>query len=147
MRISGRLRAAPAALVWATRAGATVLHARRALRGGATTDDLLRRVSARPPRTCPPPASAAAAVRRAGRLLPGTTCVPKAIAMAGLLGSAGRDVVVVLGTRREASGSWAAHAWVEVDGEPWLAGAVPYQRLAAYEAHGDWALVPDRGPA
>lgn len=69
-----------------------------------------------------------------------------AIAMADLLTPSRTDVVVVLGTRREGSGDWVAHAWVEVDGATWLAGAAPFARLASYDARHDWALAPD-GPA
>jgi hypothetical protein len=123
-----------------------LVAARRALRAGAATDDVLRRLASSPQVTAPKaatPEAAAAAVRRASRLVPGATCVPQAIAMASLLSPSSRELAVVLGARRDATGRWIAHAWVEVDQVPWPAtGADAFQRLAAYHRSAHWALVP-----
>jgi hypothetical protein len=61
-------------------------------------------------------------IERAAKLIPGTTCLPKALAVAGMLRSRGYDCELRLGLKKEA-GRVAAHAWVEVDGEVILGGS------------------------
>lgn len=55
-------------------------------------------------------------VERAAKLVPGTTCLPKALVVAGMLRSRGYDCELHLGVREEAA-RVAAHAWVEVGRE------------------------------
>jgi len=55
-----------------------------------------------------------AAMDRAGRYVPGATCLAKSVALAWLLRRRGVDVVVRIGARMDPGLS--AHAWVELDG-------------------------------
>lgn len=55
-------------------------------------------------------------VERAAKLIPGTTCLPKALAVAAMLRSHGYESHLRLGLKEQA-GRVAAHAWVEVGGE------------------------------
>jgi hypothetical protein len=67
--------------------------------------------------------------------------------MAALLSPSRTDLAVVLGAKRDATARWVAHAWVEVDGAPWLDdGAATFQRLASYDARGGWSLAPPASP-
>jgi hypothetical protein len=54
-------------------------------------------------------------VRTAARRIPGTTCLPSALALQRLLSSAGHPSQVYIGVAREASG-FMAHAWLVHDG-------------------------------
>ncbi len=56
------------------------------------------------------PGSADRAVRSAARVVPGATCLVRALAALALLGPEAR---LVLGVGRDASGEFTAHAWVE----------------------------------
>jgi hypothetical protein len=146
VRFWGRVGAGPAAATRLARALRLLVGARRALRAGAATDDVLRALtSTASGRPCAPDV-AAAAVRRAARLLPATTCLPRAVALAALITPRDDEVVVVLGAKRDAAAQWVAHAWVEVDRRPWLDdGAATFQRLAAYAARADWSLAREAG--
>jgi len=55
------------------------------------------------------------AVDRAGRYVPGGTCLPQSVALAWLLRRRGVDASVCIGTRKD-YGRFEAHAWVEVAG-------------------------------
>jgi hypothetical protein len=57
-----------------------------------------------------------AAMDRAGRYVPGATCLTKSVTLCWLLRRRGFDVVVRIGARREAD--FSAHAWIERDGQP-----------------------------
>jgi hypothetical protein len=57
----------------------------------------------------------ARAIARAARLLPGTHCLPRALALAGWLRALGAPARLRIGVRRQDSGP-RAHAWVELDG-------------------------------
>jgi hypothetical protein len=56
------------------------------------------------------------AVDRAGRYVPGGTCLAKSLALAWMLGRRGVAATVRVGVRTD--GGFAAHAWVECDGVP-----------------------------
>jgi hypothetical protein len=57
-----------------------------------------------------------ASVERAGRVLPGSTCLTKSLALARLLRKKGAAANVRIGVKTDPS--FAAHAWVECDGKP-----------------------------
>jgi hypothetical protein len=59
---------------------------------------------------------AAAAIDRAGRYVPGGTCLSNAIALTWMLRRRGVDAAVRIGVKR--AGGFEAHAWVECDGLP-----------------------------
>ncbi len=67
------------------------------------------------------PRQLATAVERASRLLPGSTCLPKAMALAAMLRADHHDCALRLGVKQEQA-TLAAHAWVEINGEPVTAG-------------------------
>lgn len=54
------------------------------------------------------------AVDRAGRYVPGGTCLPKALALAWMLRGHGVAAAVSIGVKT--AGQFEAHAWVECDG-------------------------------
>jgi hypothetical protein len=56
------------------------------------------------------------AVDRAGRYVPGATCLTKSLALARMLRKNGVAANVRIGVK--AAGAFEAHAWVEVDGAP-----------------------------
>lgn len=56
------------------------------------------------------------AVRSAARLVPRATCLTQAIALQYLLARSGRAGEIHIGVRRDTSGKFIAHAWVELDG-------------------------------
>jgi hypothetical protein len=56
----------------------------------------------------------AAAVDRAGRYVPGATCLSQSIALAWMLRRDGVDAAVRIGVRT--GGGFEAHAWVEASG-------------------------------
>lgn len=52
---------------------------------------------------------------------PARSCLPRALALYGEARRAGLDVRLVVGVRREGDGGGvASHAWVELDGRPFL---------------------------
>lgn len=55
------------------------------------------------------------AVNRAGRYVPGATCLSRSLALAWLLRRRGVDASVCIGARQDL-GRFEAHAWVEVAG-------------------------------
>ena len=56
------------------------------------------------------------AMDRAARYVPGATCLTKSLALCWVLRRCGFDVLVRIGARREPG--FAAHAWIERDGQP-----------------------------
>lgn len=137
------LRATPAAAWRAVRAARILVTATRSLGDGTPTDAVLRALTSQVRAGSATPRQAAAAVRRASRVVPGATCLPRAVAIAALLGAETEDLSVVLGSKRTPSGRWTAHAWVEVGDVPWPGPDVSsYQRLASYAARTQWALTP-----
>ena len=72
------------------------------------------------------PDDAAWAVSRASRLVPGASCLTRAIALELLVGrDAGTGVVFRIGVRRGASGGIEGHAWIETHRGPVRHGDVP----------------------
>jgi hypothetical protein len=69
-----------------------------------------------------PVARLAWAVRAAGRRIPGTTCLPLALAARVLLARYGHTARLRIGVRRSEDGAFEAHAWAEVDGWPVVGG-------------------------
>jgi hypothetical protein len=82
------------------------------------TARLLRAASApvRPSPNVARPEAWIAAADRAGRYIPGATCLAKSVALAWLLRRRGVDVVVKIGARTETK--FFAHAWIERNGLP-----------------------------
>jgi hypothetical protein len=68
------------------------------------------------------------AVMAVARRLPGTRCLPRALALQALLRQAGVASELRLGVAKNPRGSFVAHAWVNCDGEPFL----PDEDLSAY---------------
>ena len=64
------------------------------------------------------------AVERAARLIPSTSCLPRAIAAEYLLRRAGLPATMLLGARLDARGDLHAHAWVESNGVSITGGEV-----------------------
>src|SRR5690349_21241676 len=64
------------------------------------------------------------AVRTGARLVPGTTCLPAALVMQRLLGSAGHESELHVGVAQQ-DGRLAAHAWVAREGEVLIGDDVP----------------------
>ena len=56
------------------------------------------------------------AVRSASRLVPQASCLTQAISLHYLLARSGREGHIHIGVRRDSSGVFKAHAWVELDG-------------------------------
>ena len=65
------------------------------------------------------PLHAAWAIRNASRLVPGATCLTRALALQYLLNRVGHAARLSLGVTNGAHG-FVAHAWVEYEGEPLL---------------------------
>jgi len=64
------------------------------------------------------------ALGAAGRRLPGgTNCLAQALAGQALLRRSGRRAVLRIGVARQASGEFAAHAWVDCGGQIVVGGA------------------------
>jgi Transglutaminase-like superfamily len=75
---------------------------------------LVKKVGRRPSRRPPlSPERCAQAVRRAARLLPGSGCLPQALAAECLLRREGHDPRIVFGVAQGADGCLDAHAWVQ----------------------------------
>jgi len=77
------------------------------------------------------PASMVRAVNRAGRYVPGATCLAKSIALVRLLRGRGLAASVRFGTLR--GDTFAAHAWVECGGVELTGsnGATPFEPATA----------------
>ena len=58
------------------------------------------------------------AVAAAARRLPGTTCLPRALALNFMLRRAGFASTLQIGVAREADEALGAHAWVTCEGRP-----------------------------
>jgi len=69
------------------------------------------------------PHQLASAVERASKLVPGSTCLAKAMALAAMLRADHRDCDLRLGVKQEQA-KFSAHAWVEINGEPVTAGSL-----------------------
>ena len=118
-RLSRRDRqAALRALLW-------LLASRAAVRVApyAAVARLVTRVRARAPhRDRLAPEQCARAIRRATRLLPGSGCLPQAIAAESFLRREGHDPRLFFGVALSATGQLDAHAWVENAGQPVVGG-------------------------
>jgi hypothetical protein len=78
-----------------------------------------------------PPAPLQRAVERAGRHVPGATCLTQALALQILLGRRGRATDLRLGIAHGEGRRLEAHAWLEADGEV-LVGAAGRERYTAF---------------
>jgi hypothetical protein len=76
------------------------------------------------------PADIALAIDRAAKLLPGSSCLPKAIAGIAMLARHGYASRLRIGLKNDA-GHLAAHAWVEYEGNVLLGGAVSHREFHA----------------
>ena len=70
------------------------------------------------------------ALLAAARRLPGTRCLPRALALQALLRQAGVESELRIGVAKDRQGGLVAHAWVDRAGEPFLAD----EDLTAYTA-------------
>jgi hypothetical protein len=68
------------------------------------------------------------AVDRAGRYVPGATCLAKSLALARMLRKNGVAANVRIGVK--AAGAFEAHAWVEVNGVSLQSAASSWQKLS-----------------
>src|SRR5581483_1444412 len=78
-------------------------------------------------------------IARVQRLIGRGTCLEESVALAAVLTRHGRQPEVVVGCRRVATGTWAAHAWVDVDDV--RLDQAPHEQhsaLASYQAHNGW---------
>lgn len=75
------------------------------------------------------------AVRRASRLVPGATCLPRALATRVMLERRGIPNALRFGVAKSAAGELEAHAWIEVDGRV-VVGDLPdlerYARMPSF---------------
>jgi hypothetical protein len=74
-------------------------------------------------------------VAAAANLIPGTTCLPRALAAHVLLGRHGHGAELHIGVNRDSQGRFQAHAWVETEGRviiggPEVTGYKPILRTA-----------------
>jgi hypothetical protein len=95
----------------------------------------VRRLAARAARPAPgaaavPPAGLQRTVERAGRHVPGATCLVQAIALQILLGRRGQATDLRLGVAHGDERRLEAHAWLEADGRV-LVGAAGRERYTA----------------
>ena len=72
------------------------------------------------------------AVDRAGRYVPGGTCLPKSLALAWMLRGRGVPAAVRIGVKT--AGQFEAHAWVESGGVALNDPEGPAERYAAFES-------------
>lgn len=69
----------------------------------------------RPDRPAPPPEQTGRALARAGRCVPGATCLVQALAGMALLARQGYSATLCIGVAKRDE-AFGAHAWVECDG-------------------------------
>jgi hypothetical protein len=75
--------------------------------------------------------------------LVGGDCLPQAVALTALLRGGGHEPSLILGCRKNRSGGWSAHAWVEI-GQDVLepGGGTGFARLARLNRESDWVPSP-----
>ena len=93
-------------------------------------DDINQFSSFRPSKRVPVE-QLAVAVNRASRLLPGATCLTRAIAGCRLMMREGYPVRIQFGVARPVPEDFGAHCWVEIDGIPVIGSADGYEVLRA----------------
>jgi len=104
---------------------------RRIVRG------MLRAGAALPPKERRPWDRIVWAVSAAGRWSPvGTTCLASALAGQALLDRHGHSVRLRIGVKRDESGAFAAHAWLEHEGQVILGG--PVETIGTYTTLPEW---------
>jgi hypothetical protein len=92
-------------------------------------------------------------VRACARRVPGASCLTRALAARWLLAEAGMDSTLHFGHRRDERGGFAAHAWLEHEGQVLVGGDEDlelYHRFgapAARTANAPPVLLSDRTPA
>jgi hypothetical protein len=89
----------------------------------AMQEDRSARTIVRPRRQAIRPHIIALAVTRAGRYVPGASCLVRAIVTCRLLNREGYDSVIRVGVQSPNDGRLVAHAWVECEGEIVLGGS------------------------
>ena len=62
------------------------------------------------------------AVKAASRYVPAATCLTQALALHWLLSRSGHTSKVHLGAKKDLAGNFAAHAWVECEGQVVIGG-------------------------
>ena len=70
----------------------------------------------------PAPSRIGYLVAVAANLIPGTTCLPRALATQVLLGRHGHGAELHIGVNRDSQGRFQAHAWVETGGRVVIGG-------------------------
>lgn len=78
------------------------------------------------------PAQVRWAVANAARVVPGATCLPRAVAAESLLRRAGRQPAMRIGVTKTEAGKLEAHAWVEENGRI-VVGDLPRHEMARYK--------------
>ena len=86
------------------------------------------------------PAAIAAAVNRVARLVPGATCLPRALAVQALLRRSGHAAHLRIGIARADAAGIEAHAWIEY-GDSIVIGGEDLARYSQLPA-----LSPAQGP-
>jgi len=71
----------------------------------------------------PAPSRIGYLVAAAANLIPGTTCLPRALATQVLLGRHGHGAELHIGVNRDSQGRFQAHAWVETGGRVVIGGS------------------------
>lgn len=92
--------------------------------------DLRAPVSAKTGRNLVSAAEIALAIERAAKLLPGCSCLPKAMAAVTMLAHYGYPSQLRIGLKND-FGDLAAHAWVEFNGNILVGGAVSRREFLA----------------
>ena len=70
----------------------------------------------------PAPSRIGYLVAAAANLIPGTTCLPRALATQVLLGRHGHGAELRIGVKKDSEGEFQAHAWVEAGGRVVIGG-------------------------
>ncbi len=76
------------------------------------------------------------AVEKAGRYVPGVTCLVKALAAKWVLGRLGSSSVLRIGVGHNESGQFEAHAWLEQEGSIILGGSPQVDRYVPFPSPG-----------
>jgi hypothetical protein len=70
----------------------------------------------------PAPSRISYLVAVAANLIPGTTCLPRALAAQVLLGRHGHGGELHIGVNKDSQGGFQAHAWIETEGRVVIGG-------------------------
>ena len=85
----------------------------------------------------PSPGTIGWAVNAASRLVPGSTCLVRALAAHSLCLRYGYPATVRLGARRDQAGDLEAHAWLELGGEVVVGGGEARAEYSVFRPRGE----------